>query len=671
MANRLPEKLIALRKNFSYSQQDVAKMMGVPVNEYMKWENGSKLCAISQLIKLANIFNIPVDELFNNTLDVEFINNSIDIPFQDILKNDSIDSSLFTKTISSNEIEVVENEKTIAISKPIVDEKPKEEKPKLEKKKSNRKRNKYIYIGLSAGIVCVLAFLGFFILKDKNKYMNTLSNTNRFIAKKDFALYLNKDGTIKKFGNYDLDDYKNIVQISYGADKLYVLNKDGSVTCSKGPCGSEDWKNIKQISASPNSILGLSSDKSVKCTGNGCDVKDWKDIDYVYASSLNNYGISNNKLINSSSISDIDNIVDMVSNQNYFAYILKDKTVRVVPLRSSKPLDVEEWTNITSIKLSNDFIVGLRSDGSLLVSDEEVFKEVENWKNIQYIDVFDDQIVGIDDKLVVFGTKDVSYSTGVVEIKEEEEVKLDNVKNIKFSESGSVLSIIWDKVENANYYEVVFSKPESFKIRTEINNITIEPIKLKPDTDYEISVIAYSNNADILPSESNSTSYHYVGKSSKQYIVSFYDYDGKTLLKEESVDENANATPPNNPVREGYVFDGWDGNYNNIVKDTKIIAKYKPITVNIIFRELDDTILTQKEYEINADIIEPLPSTKQNAVFDHWDNNYTGKATRDAVYKPVYACTISFEDGKIILPDSMGNCYCPESYTLENNVCKK
>ena len=46
MTNKLPEKLSVLRKSFSFAQMDVASKIGVPVSEYMKWENGNSVCGI-------------------------------------------------------------------------------------------------------------------------------------------------------------------------------------------------------------------------------------------------------------------------------------------------------------------------------------------------------------------------------------------------------------------------------------------------------------------------------------------------------------------------------------------------------------------------------------------------------------------------------------------------
>ena len=86
MTNKLPEKLSALRKSFSFAQMDVASKIGVPVSEYMKWENGNSVCGIEILRRIAQLYDVNVQDLFLNTRelkmpDVEFPYASVEIPF--------------------------------------------------------------------------------------------------------------------------------------------------------------------------------------------------------------------------------------------------------------------------------------------------------------------------------------------------------------------------------------------------------------------------------------------------------------------------------------------------------------------------------------------------------------------------------------------------------------
>lgn len=60
------------------------------------------------------------------------------------------------------------------------------------------------------------------------------------------------------------------------------------------------------------------------------------------------------------------------------------------------------------------------------------------------------------------------------------------------------------------------------------------------------------------------------------YVVEFIDYD-QTVLKRAIVKHNDSVfSPHESPVREGYLFTGWDGSGYSITSDKKIYAKYIP-----------------------------------------------------------------------------------------------
>ena len=64
-----------------------------------------------------------------------------------------------------------------------------------------------------------------------------------------------------------------------------------------------------------------------------------------------------------------------------------------------------------------------------------------------------------------------------------------------------------------------------------------------------------------------------------RHVVTFYTYDGKTIVSQQKVDHEAAATAPMPPVRDGYKFIGWvPGDYTKVTKDMNIVASYEPIT---------------------------------------------------------------------------------------------
>lgn len=58
------------------------------------------------------------------------------------------------------------------------------------------------------------------------------------------------------------------------------------------------------------------------------------------------------------------------------------------------------------------------------------------------------------------------------------------------------------------------------------------------------------------------------------YIVTFLDWDS-TVLQQRSINSGESDTPPADPVREGYTFTGWSGDYTNVTSDRTIIAQYQ------------------------------------------------------------------------------------------------
>ena len=58
------------------------------------------------------------------------------------------------------------------------------------------------------------------------------------------------------------------------------------------------------------------------------------------------------------------------------------------------------------------------------------------------------------------------------------------------------------------------------------------------------------------------------------YTVTFKDWD-ETVLKEEQVLRGQAATPPTDPVRDGYIFTGWDTDFSYVMKDLIVTALYK------------------------------------------------------------------------------------------------
>lgn len=68
---RFDEKLISLRKQKGFSQEDLGNKMGVSRQTISKWESGQTNPEMTKLKDLSKIFEISVDELINNEVELK------------------------------------------------------------------------------------------------------------------------------------------------------------------------------------------------------------------------------------------------------------------------------------------------------------------------------------------------------------------------------------------------------------------------------------------------------------------------------------------------------------------------------------------------------------------------------------------------------------------------
>ncbi len=57
------ERLLALRKEYGYTQRQVAQMLGISQPSYMRYENGTAQPSLESLSALADIFDVSSDYL--------------------------------------------------------------------------------------------------------------------------------------------------------------------------------------------------------------------------------------------------------------------------------------------------------------------------------------------------------------------------------------------------------------------------------------------------------------------------------------------------------------------------------------------------------------------------------------------------------------------------------
>lgn len=542
--NKLPEKLVLLRKHANLSQGDIASRLNVPVTEYIQWENGNSICSVVLLKRMADMFGITVDDLVDNTKSIVIpepvIEQSATIPFnggQDINATQMYDGSLqdtmqtqqfsslndkndqdddgHTRVMNTSDLSNVEEKDA---SHSYDEEEEEEVKPKKKKKPASpiKKKQTMIIIGAVAAIVVVIAVV--LLLFNKSGSSLNVGNDNRIALGDTYSLYVDNQGNIKKYGNFNsTENFSAGVQVAAFDDHAAVLLKNGTVISSDGNADVKEWKHIRYIAAGKDHTVGVTDEGTVVCAGNesACKVSEWKNISSVYAGNGFTLGLTNDGAIkasgsNTDAVSNQSNVRHISISDNLIALTKKDGKVTIYPIGSAESLDTGSWTDIQSAAVGNNLAVGLKKDGTVNISysDEEVVNKVSSWKSIKHVAANGSTVIGIDSYGKMHGAGDNTYKqyvdTTEADTNKQEET-LGEVKNIKVDVTTANVVIKWDTVENASYYEVsVNTDPES-KTKTSSNSTSIATSSLTDGQSYTVTVVAKSDDDKVKESSATHT----------------------------------------------------------------------------------------------------------------------------------------------------------------------
>jgi uncharacterized repeat protein (TIGR02543 family) len=133
-----------------------------------------------------------------------------------------------------------------------------------------------------------------------------------------------------------------------------------------------------------------------------------------------------------------------------------------------------------------------------------------------------------------------------------------------------------------------------------------------------------------------------------EYTVEFKD--GSATIDIQTVKHGGNATPPNNPEKDGYIFDSWEGDYTNVTNNKTITAKWREkvagqeyYTVQFV---ADGVPIATLKVESGGNATPPLAPPKEGWTFVEWEGdctNITGDTTVTAKYQEK-TYTVTFVD---------------------------
>jgi len=584
MVNKLPEKLTLLRKHYGYSQGDIANKLRIPVTEYMNWENGNTICGIQQLKILADLFHVSLDAMADNSKDIvipeDNLGDSVNIPFlnsanqsmtqqMDVADNMMPVSSVLPadtqqqtlKVATLNEEGLGSTKQMGTVSEPEQERERPAEKPAIQasvkSNKDKKKKKTMILVGGICAAAVVVVLILIYVLKGFSGGTSvSLGAVNRLAEGDKFTLYIDNKGSLKTYGTFsDASSFKGVVQVSaYGSHAVGLTNK-GTVVTNDGDSAVSEWKNITMIAAGKEHTVGLKSDGTVICSGdsNACAVTDWSDITAVYAGNGVTIGLkSDGSLIAAGSINSAvvnqSNVASVSMSDDFLTLTKKDGTVSSYAIGSKAVISTTSFSNVSSTAVGTSAILGLKSDNTVAISSSssDLKTAVGEWKNIKYIAAYNNTYVAVDSSGNLYGAGDNTYNQyeSTASPSASASTKLSSPKNIQTELTTANLSIKWDTVENANYYEVTVTGMD--KIKAASNSTSVPTTSLTDGKDYTISIVACSDKSETYPnSDAATVTYTYKTLSKKLEAPSniagyaYQNYDTSEFIITWNVVENA------------------------------------------------------------------------------------------------------------------------------------
>lgn len=105
------------------------------------------------------------------------------------------------------------------------------------------------------------------------------------------------------------------------------------------------------------------------------------------------------------------------------------------------------------------------------------------------------------------------------------------------------------------------------------------------------------------------------------YTVTFKD--GDEVLKTQDVPFGGSATAPTPPEKEGYAFTGWDKDFDDVTEDLLVNAVYEPIYFEVKFVDDNGAIIQTLSVRYGEAATAPDDPVKAGYEFSGWDGDFS------------------------------------------------
>jgi len=494
VVNYLPEKLILLRRHYNYSQDYLAKSLNIDLVDYMGIENGRRLPTYSQMLILAELYDVEVSEIFINSPNVtlhEKASNNNDRNLKFFLKQEKITYKVINYI----------------------------------------KTHKYTWVISLLIFLIVLICVGNNIKNSKVNNELVIKCGDNLSVSDDNVSYidgLNVYSTKQDISLINNEDIVKVVTIDKG---VIVLKNDGTIEKSFEDGSFPKLKNIVDIDASNNHVLFLKKNGKVYAYGdntNGqCDVSAYKKITKIFA--LNDASILFDKdgnmfytkeILGLSKIKDIPNIIGIDSSDE-ITVILKDDGKISCFSKNEDYESSETWDDIKQVVCGDEFVSGLKNDGTVLLlglSNKDNLI-VSKWKNIKAIEANKDFLIAYGDDIKGVGNNSKKLFKEEIIFE-----KLNQVSNVEFTIDEENVRVSFKPVENANGYQITLIGTDVIQHIYEQDFVDFSVSNFKEKNTYQVEIIT-------LGSES-------LGYLQSDPLVATFEYEKYNKFANNNKDEN-------------------------------------------------------------------------------------------------------------------------------------
>lgn len=196
-----------------------------------------------------------------------------------------------------------------------------------------------------------------------------------------------------------------------------AIRKDGHafISSNDGALNQEAIVDVISAAVGGHHILLINSNLQVNCLltsdNNGNQNEDavysWNNIIKVAVGDGASYGLDLMGKVffagnNAKNVSDWNNIIDIATGPDYIVGLKSDGSIVAVGA-GTKISEVRNWQDINALACSSNFIAGLKKDGTVIIAGEISNKaNITSWQNIVKISAGDRHLLAIDSNSKVF-----------------------------------------------------------------------------------------------------------------------------------------------------------------------------------------------------------------------------------------------------------------------------